>query len=554
MAEMVRIQSVLLKQVSTLDVFNVITRHSDPKIALYLSTAKDRNTNQLLFPTEGSIKEIMFADPAREGLTNLPNRHLIAHGLRGISADLTAAMLIHQLAIIDEQFKHGDSLRNDAHKRIDQIILTYELKSSTAFDDSTQSDNSATAFYFESKDFTLPDSKKLLVEWYMPHVDGMWVNSGEYLGTISTATVVADLVDNINARSVQKNDYIIAVAKLSGPYASASSTTFSQFHHLTFYPRFPSKGILAHSINIRIQVMAVVSTTEDDDSFPLHKAPFNWGCFLDSTNTYPVNGTLIITEYNKLSTSAKVINSLTEYNPSVIFLRNKWFYAIQDEPLPPYQAGRTKPISYSEPPALSALRFRVQPFQPNMVDQELDQKSTYTISVPREGDDNARYSQLAVLFNNALAKSNLDTKTAGAIIRNDDPTDLDPMAVIELTAWDLSSYKTIILDILEVPEDIEIAVGDRYGPRSSFSTLPKSILVENALAGKVAAAPIYEGNKHSTVNRFKSNLWQRIEEEEKELQKHNKENKGRYPSYPPPQPSPLEYWKMPFDPFDCYPP
>ena len=77
----------------------------------------------------------------------------------------------------------------------------------------------------------------------------------------------------------------------------------------------------------------------------------------------------------------------------------------------------------------------------------------------------------------------------------------------------------MILDILKVPEDIEIAVGDRMRPLSSFASKELSAMVQNPYTNKSSGVADSVLRKEQTyvLPKKKSNIWRAIQDEAKSV-------------------------------------
>jgi hypothetical protein len=219
---------------------------------------------------------------------------------------------------------------------------------------------------------------------------------------------------------------------------------------------------------------------------------------------------MIITRYNKISTSTNAFKEDSEYSPAVLYIR--------PEPT------RTESDDYV-PPDTAKLVFRAQPWQPNLNDSTDPEEEVITVEIPRLLDsdpakqaelDKNRFSQVAVALVNSLATISLDTRVTGAIIRNDPLVAVNRAAAIELIAWSTSNVIThLVLDVLEVPEDIEIAVGDRTKPRTLYSSNPKSLQVKNVFSkgGSGPVDSIIKKDQVYVLPRKKPRLWKTILDE-----------------------------------------
>jgi hypothetical protein len=112
-----------------------------------------------------------------------------------------------------------------------------------------------------------------------------------------------------------------------------------------------------------------------------------------------------------------------------------------------------------------------------------------TTSFPRltgteqETLDAERYQQFALSLINTITASKDENYIISAIIRNDPVTASDAVAVVELFAWSVMNPQIVlVLDILKVPADIEISLGDYSAPYSRFSNKPRSVRVRATYA------------------------------------------------------------------------
>lgn len=513
MVSIVRGYSVLLQRTSPLEIFNIITTDSDPRIALILSAARSKTNNEPLFGGLGQIKELMFADPAIPGASNYTNRTLFTDGIRRVSAALTAARIIGQLSQITEQASHADRIEDKALEELDRIINTWDINSGgdSGSAKKDEEEDIPGAFYFEPKTFTVPAEKTLVVEWQSPSMNSSWDVVGTYSGSVDSWLIVNDLAEAINGQSLSNPDNVLLAApELSGPYfVNRVNLTPTQYHCLKFYPRRPLPGVLAYSINIRVNVVLNEGASDSSTTaFPVNQAPFIWGTQGDSLNNYIVNGSIILIRYNKL----QGIRAAAEgYNPFVLYFRNAFTY---DETSTP-------------PPSESKLVYRVQPWmnaemQTTIDDLESDMTQTIEVKIPRLVSDdpakqleldNNRFSQVSLAMSTALTEIEIDSFLASAIIRNDPITMPSPMSALELVPWSRQRIiSAIVLDILEVPSDIELATGDRSRPLSSFSSKPRSGMVSNPWSN-TSSSILLKKEKTYVSPRRPSKKWSTIKEE-----------------------------------------
>lgn len=453
MVEIVRRASVLLRRRTALEIFKIITNEADPRIALILAAAK-RKDNTFLFQGLGHVREVMFADPDRPNPSGQLNQTLFSDGIRRVSASLTASILIGQLAQVPEQAEHAKVLEDQALKDLDRICTTYEMSASH----STPSEPEETfdsGFIFNSGSINLSSTQTLECSWYASHLLNTWIISKIYNpgATVTASQLVSDFSDSINTISVRyENEGLVASPQLSG----FANQFYSQVHLLSFYPRSTMPGVLAYSLSLKIDLK--------NNNISTNTSPFKWGTHINSLTTNSVNGLVILLRNNKTSTINTTDDNVGQ--PVVLYIRNKAKWVI---------GGAT-------PPATSKIKIRVQFWSPTEVEPTTDFTEiefNRIISNAKQLElDNSRHSQAAAVILKEITITRNYSGISAAIIKND-PTDFAiPEASIELLAWTLSRLNTyVILDILEMPEDLEIATGDLMGAQSSYSNNPKSIRV-----------------------------------------------------------------------------
>lgn len=502
MVTMVRYHSILLQQTSVLEIFRVITTSSDPQIALYLASAKSRVNNEPLFGGLGAIKELMFAD-SRTGGTNYTNRNLLSDGIRRVSAALAASVIVGQLAQIPEQMEHSKVIKADAITDLEHIIATWEIANSSDSQTKKEEEETPSAFFFEPKIFTVPAEKKVVVEWQSPSISSGWSTVGEYSGSVETWQIVNDLANSINSQATfNPNNLFLAAPELSGPYfTNRVNLTPTQYHCLNFYPRKPEAGIVAYSVNVRINTVLLDGQTDASTvAFPVNRAPFIWGTQGDSLNNYIVNGSIIIIRYNK-ALSASAVNEV--YDPFVLYFRKK---------------------EGADAPDNSLLSYSVQPWQKlnNIDDEEELQKVTLDVERIIDADnqdtlDAERFSQVAEMLALSMTDDLDETYVATAIIANEPLSSASPYAAIELVPWARQRViSAVVLNILAIPPDIEIATGNRSGPISTFASKPMSIMVKNPFANS-ASVIVHKKEEPFISERKKPSFWTAIKDEAKSV-------------------------------------
>lgn len=487
MVGMVKSFSVLLKRRTALEIFQLITTQADPRIALILASARKKDSKQsYIFAGLTEVKEVMYADPERE-LTGRQNRNLFSDGIRRVSAALTASILIGQLAQIPEQAEHAKQIEINALADLDRVCISYEI--SQASSSKSEEELVAPQFIFRSEERTLAEDELVEVSWLSVGVTPTWVKVKDYAGSITSAQIVIDLADSINSVMLGlTTNSLVAVAQLA-----FQTGNFDDSHALAFYPRTQANGVVASSLSIRLELIK--------DSLAAGIAPISWGVTNYDKKPLTVNG-LIIYQKDQRSASLSAKNS-TE--PTVIYIRKK--------------AGVPAPAN-------AVLKIRTQvwnqaaPSEENDADLKEIVIERITQAEGQEELDELRYSQVATSLLLAASYNRNQTGLSGAIIRNDPPNVTNPTAGIELIAWTLSRINTsIILDILEIPADIEIATGNLAGPYSLFSSQPKSIRTECTVLTSGAIV-----NSASTANPIvikrtkRSKTWQNIIDETNEIE------------------------------------
>ena len=487
MVGMVKSFSVLLRRRTALEIFQLITTQADPRIALILASARKRDSKQsYIFAGLVEVKEVMYADPARE-LTGRLNRNLFSDGIRRVSAALTASILIGQLAQIPEQAEHAKQIELNALADLDRVCVSYEI--SQAGSTKTEEELVTPQFIFRSEEVTLAEDELVEVSWLAVGVTPTWVKVNDYQGSITSAQIVIDLADSINSLMLGlTTNSLVAVAQLA-----FQTSNFDDSHALAFYPRTQASGIVASSLSIKIELVK--------DSLATGLSPISWGVSNYDKKSLTVNG-LIIYQKDQRSGAISAKNSV---EPTVIYIRKR------------------KGVSA---PANAVLKIRTQVWNSAAPTEEndADQKEVLIqriIQADRQEElDNLRYSQVATSLLLAVSYNRNQTGLSGALIRNDPPTVTNPTAAIELVAWTLSRINTsIILDILEIPADLEIATGNLAGPYSLFSSQPKSIRTECTLLTSGAIVNSVSTANPIVIKRTKrSKTWQNIIDETNEIE------------------------------------
>lgn len=466
MVDIVRRSSVLLRRKTALEIFKIITFESDPRIALVLASAKRRSDSTYLFQGLVQVQEVMFASTTR-GVSGQTNRTLFSDGIKRVSAMLTASVLIGQLAQVSEQAEHAKVLEKQALEDLDRVCLTYELSGSTSSGYTAEIEEQP-SFIFNSGNLTLAANESIRCSWYATHLTNSWVELPAYTGPVTPDNpipvwrIVSDIADSINQVSVLYEGIgLVASVQLAGK----KNEFYSNTHLLRFYPRSANTGLTTFSLNFRIQ-----KYTGTVPSNP-NVAPFVWGININSLTNNIINGLIFVLKDSKTAT----LSAEQEIEPQVLYIRNR----VQ------YVAGG------SVPPTTAKVKYRLQFWSPNEIIASSDFEEITIIRKVDEDQqkqldlDNSRYSQVAVELLQAITTERNYSGMTGALVKNDPLFSYPPEAAIELIAWTLSRLNVyVVLDILELPIDIEIATGNLVNAYSIYSNNPKSVRVEaRTLAG-----------------------------------------------------------------------
>lgn len=493
MVDIVRRASVLLRRKSALEIFKIITFESDPRIALILASAKRRSDSTYLFQGLTQVQEVMFASTQR-GVSGQTNRNLFSDGIKRVSAILTASVLIGQLAQVTEQAEHSKVLEKQALEDLDRICLTYELSSSTSTGHLAEIEEQP-GFIFNSTNIVLNTSESVRVSWYATHLTNSWINLPPYTSSLPVWRIVSDLADSINAVSVLYEGIgLVASVQLAGK----KNEFYSNTHILRFYARNTNSGLTTYSLNIKIEKYTDTTST--------NVSPFVWGINMNSLTSNILNGLILVIKDSKTST----INKDVEIEPQVLYIRNKVQYSV---------GGPT-------PPTTAKVKYRLQFWSPTEIISSTDfQEITITRRIDSNAEvqkdlDNLRYSQVAVSLMEAITVERNYSGMTGALIKNDPLTAYPPEAAIELIAWTLSRLNVyVVLDILEVPIDIDIATGNLMSAYSLYSSNPKSVRVQ---ARTLAGGAIINNTSYTqppllSTQPKRSNILRNIEDEVKNL-------------------------------------
>lgn len=430
MVDMVRGHSVLLKKKTVQEVYTAITQLADSRIALILAAARDQSGNQL-FPDFQLIREFMFGIDSNiivEADVRFNQKDIFIQGIERVSTALAAAYLIAQLSQLQEQAKHAQVIEENALADLDRILKVPALKDAANRAINDQELDERLSLYF--KKYTGFLTEPLSVYCFMSSLNMLsWFKVAEYTDNISTTELISDLCDYVNMSSLNAvNSNIVASPVLS-------STDHIQ--KIDFSTRLRDTEINSELISVKIQ-------------YGLNSSPFSWGIEKTQMSQDSINSLLLLVnkgKYTKIQTS----DSSSQLN--VLYIRKSSTFFNND----------------------FDVVYRVVP--------SMEENGTATLKYTEldEYDTNDRPAAFALLLLNELYNTSSTTKVLGTIIKNDAPTQEGHVSAMQLVAYSASKLITAaILDILTVPPDLEIALGNIDRPVTQYSNKPRSLRVPAA--------------------------------------------------------------------------
>lgn len=511
--ELVQTHSVLLKRFEYKVIYNMCVNESDPRIALILAAARKLD-NTALFPNMEIIKEIMFG-PTSTNLTifDKDEYNIFVDGIRRVSAAITAAKLINQLAQIPEQFKHGEALLKSALADLDRLIKLNSISTITASGIAVEKDPTyAASIYFDNANFLLGSTETLVCEVYLPSLPvgdlilpTIWVPVMNLTnGSFSTADVVATVSDGINSITLTQVVANILAAPILG-------NTLNN-HQIKFEARNKSATLAAELVSIRFKYLDSTNT----DNLSIKPLPFKWGVIETNLTTNKVQSVLLAIQNGKITSTAASL-STANYVPIVLYIKRAPLNSL-NEPLD----ANGLVINQSTYTLGSKLDLRVS----TKVDEIQSIDVPYIVdplgnTVTQALLDKKRPAQVADLIINALFNIKSDTRTLGTLYRSDD-TGTELISAIELIAFTATNPETwSLLDVLKIPSDILIATGNLTTPITPFSNNPRAIrvatkFVSSSILGSTQVKPnsaesstisfVSYGNKNAELTRIKDRV------------------------------------------------
>ena len=459
-ADMVRGYSAIIRRKSTKEIYLICTRQVDPRISLILAAARD-NAGIRIFPDLTTVKKLMFGPNDVDSTYEDSDLNIFVEGIKRCAAALTASIVIGQLAQIDEQAQHSKILESQAINDLDRIIKIPDLKTALEAVEAKEKDDVDTyAFYFEKKQMNLISSV-LKAEIFMPSsLTTGWVEVGQYTGKFQVSSIVADIADAINGVTlINETSNIIAAPVLSG---GSSSTT--ALHKIDFLARERDVNISAEIISVRF---SYVGTSTD----PI---PFKWGLTSLTIAPEKINSLILAVQQGKAGAISNSTSTAKAGNakPVALYFRRRSIDA--NDNVIDYDGNSIAKSVWSN---TAKLKFRISPNQAQAVEVVIP----YIVNAAaQDTQDSDRPAQVAEALLNGMYAVKGSTRALGALFRNDDPTSATSYSALELIAFSVTNPETwLILDVLEIPKDIEMAVGDLNTPLTPFSNKPRSIRVES---------------------------------------------------------------------------
>jgi len=439
LVELTRAHSVLTKKKSIVEIYDAITYYADPRIALIIAAARDNSGNQL-FPDISLVREFMFGTSSETKVVadvSFAEKIIFIQGIERVSTALAAAFLIAQLSQIEEQAKHAQIIENRAIQDLDRILRVPNVVDNKT---KTISVNTIPSIYFENK--IVQTSYETTVLCFSSSIgNSTWEVVQTYpIGDLSTATVCADIADYINNKSlnVQLTSNIVAAPILS---------SLQNQHRIEFSCRKRDSELKSEIVCIRIEY------GQNNIS------PFLWGVKETLLTEANLNSLILAVEKGKYTNINAADISTDNYTLDVLYIRQTDTVYTQDHN-----------IELRVSPTMKESIVRVMPYIRSSENDEVFL--------------NDRRSQMALLILDMLFQNKGESRALATIIKNDNGDTLDSLTAIQLVSWSVTKPQTaIILDLLDFPPDLEVAIGTVVSPVTSFSCKARSLKVESHYSG-----------------------------------------------------------------------
>lgn len=469
MVSSVKRYSVLLTSKKRLEIYYAVIEYADPKIELFLAAARDNSGNQL-FPTNTILRQFMFGTSTTDTISadvTFKEKDIFVDGIKRVSVALAAALLIGQLAQVPEQQKHSEYIEKQALADLARILQVPSIQ-----DLQKKEEQAETAliksFYFKAGVYDLPQTPtpiSISMEVYLAPASSTWLTVNTYTSSINTATLIADLADTINSytlTSMDSQSNLVAAPVLAGE---------DGLHRLDFSTRKRDLVVCTELLSVRF------TPTYNDVELP-----FKWGVDTQNIASYYLNSLILTTQSGKVNSVSPSSTSADDIKLNVLYFRTI-----------PNVVPTTNDIEYRISPTMDETRF-------------------ITVESPVYDNDRANGAVTALL--NDLYDDKSNNLVLGSIVQNTPNTTNSVYAGLHLVSYIINNSITeYILDIVSLPEDIELAVGNKLGPITSFSSKPRSITVptyyEQAISDALSMLDKAE-DKSLTVKSKPSKILQRM--------------------------------------------
>ena len=427
MVEMVRRYSVFLKKTQLSTIYSGITQHADARIGLVLLAARDSKAIQL-FPSLEVVNELMFkVTTSKVSLSSVSfeSRAIFHDGIRRVSSALTASLILARLAQVPEQAEHANVLEKQALDDLDRILKIPELTAANNIVEGSTGKEESVGFYFSnwnsSNTYANPTCKIFL--------SGQWIPIDSYQSTSHLISLIAQV---INSR------------------ANLTSNSFSRA-----VVGAPKMNIIAgtHLLELRARNRDSVLAAEPITIEFSGETPFTWGTSLTSLSLLPVNG--VIVNVTK-GTATSIGNSASTQTQDLTTLYIKTKVPLGD----PY----------------NAITYRTT------ANDTLQSSKIELLLHDFSWDARQRAYDIARALHDSLYSRKEEQSVVG-VIHSDyiDETDSLPVVVLELVACVESATEDacIVFDLLSIPEDITVAVGNTRQIIVPFGDAPRSLVLVN---------------------------------------------------------------------------
>lgn len=458
MANMVRRHSVLLKRKTAKEIYNITTSQTDPRISLIIAAATDKEGKRL-FPSMQAVKDLMFGPIPNSslGLTDTQqlvneSSNIFIQGIREISTRLTAAVLIMQLAQIPEQEKHGAGLEKNAIADLERLL---QIPDAAVLEEENTRSN-IVSFVIRESTITPTVDNPLDVYLYMPvGINGTWKRIAAYTTTINTSTIALAIADAINVETLgRENANLIASVVLNSERG---------YHTIDIAARRRDIEVATEVISIKIERRNYIG---------LEGNLVMWGINPTNLTMDTVKGHILAVQRGRVSI-VSATNRAVSQQPTILYIRRRELNdnkEVLDE-----SNAVVNESEWTE----GSIKFRVSPRSEKTIEIEVPRLTDSDVNKQELLDVN-RPNQIALLILDELVKRKEELILLGAVVKNEGIGQTDrPVCAIELIGFSVTDLEEwLILDILEIPKDIEIATGSIFEVLTNYSNRPRSLKID----------------------------------------------------------------------------